>query len=69
MQTTGDRVTAAAELSTGVQNSKNNLNCAYALGWVNIYGNSSAVVLNSDPALFSDGDVDGVTVTGQCLVY
>ena len=31
--------------------------------------NTAAVVLDSDPAVFSNGDVDGVTVTSKGFVY
>jgi hypothetical protein len=33
------------------------------------YWDSAAVVYDSNPAVFGDGDVDGVAVTGERFVY
>jgi hypothetical protein len=35
---------------------------------VNRNWDASTVVFTANPAVFGDGDFDGVTVTGKCLV-
>ncbi|OIQ75847.1 hypothetical protein GALL_424830 [mine drainage metagenome] len=68
MQTTGDRVAAAAELSTGVQDGEYDFHRWPFLDWVHRDWDSTAVVDNPDSAIFHDGYVDEIAVTGESLI-
>ena len=68
MQTTRNRITAAAEFSTGVKNGQNDLNGADALGRVHTDRNTAAIVLHANPAVFGDGDFDDVAESGERFV-
>ena len=68
VQTTGDRVTATAELTTSVQHGHNNLNGGLVLGGVLIHGDTAAVVLYANSAVSLNGHVNFGGVTGERLV-
>jgi hypothetical protein len=68
VQTTGDRVAAAAKFSTGVQHSENNFNRRLFLYRVHLHRNTSTVVGDLDPTLWGYEDIDVVAVTGKCFV-
>jgi hypothetical protein len=68
VQTTGDGVSAAAELSTGVEDGENNLYGRLTFGGVNVDGDTAAVVNDADAAVFAHEDFDVITVTGERLI-
>ena len=51
MQTTGNGVTAAAELTTGVEDRHDNLNRGLVLGGVFVDGNTAAVIDDANTAI------------------
>lgn len=68
VQTTGDRVTAAAELAARVQHGQHDLDGRLPLGGDDAHRDAAAVVHDADTAVGQDRDVDRVRVTGECLV-
>lgn len=68
MQTTGDRVAAAAELAARVQHGQHDLDGRLPLGGDDAHRDAAAVVDDADTAVGQDRDVDRVRVTGECLV-
>ena len=68
VQTTGDSVTAAAELTTGVQNRHNDLNGGLMLRGVLVNGNTAAVIFDAYRAVLLDYNINAIRVTGERLV-
>ena len=68
VQTAGDRVAAAAELAAGVQDGEDDLDGRPALALDDADGDAAAVVLDPDPAVGEQRDVDAVAVAGEGLV-
>ena len=68
MQTAGDGVSAAAELSTGVEDGKNYFHRRLTLGGVDVYGNTATIVDYADTAVFAHEDFNVVTVAGERLI-
>ena len=68
VQTTGDRVAAAAELTASVQHGHDNLNGGLVLGGVLIHGDTAAVVLHADGAVSLNGHVNFGGVAGERLI-
>ena len=64
MQTTGNGVTAAAELTACVQHGKYYLNCGFVFSGVLIHRDTATVVYHAHTAVGQDGDFNVVTVTG-----
>jgi hypothetical protein len=62
VKSTGHGVTAAAELSPGVENSEDNLNRRLTLCGVNIDGNSSTIVNDTNSAVLQNGYLDVVAI-------
>ena len=60
MQTTGDRVAAAAELAAGVQHGEDDLDRRPLLDRVLVDRDAAAVVVDPDPAVGEQGHVDAV---------
>jgi hypothetical protein len=68
METTRNCVSTATELATCVKNSEDHLYRRLLLDGVFVNGNSPTVVDDSHAAISEQRDVNGVTVTGKCLV-
>ena len=68
MQTTGNGVTAAAELTTGVEDRHDNLNRGLVLGGVFVDGNTATVIDDANTAIGQDRDLNVVRVASQGLV-
>ena len=68
VQTAGDRVAAASELTASVQHGHNDLNGGLVLGGVLIHGNAAAVVLYANSAVSLNGHVNFGGVTGERFV-
>ncbi len=68
VESAGDLVAAAAELSAGVQDGKNNLKSGGAGLFLDINGNAAAVIADADDVSFLDNDIYAVAEAGQCLV-
>ncbi|CAM5676827.1 hypothetical protein SALBM135S_02151 [Streptomyces alboniger] len=68
VQTTGDGVTAAAELAARVQHGEHDLDGRLLLDGVDAHRDAAAVVDDAHAAVGEDRDVDRVRVTGQSLV-
>ena len=69
MEPAGDLVGPAAELPPCVQGGHDGLEGGDAGGVVLVHGDSPAVVLHGDGAVFGDADGDGVAVAGHGLVH
>src|SRR5699024_5088191 len=69
MEATGDRIPAAAELTSGVQDRHNHFNGGFIFGGVHGHGNTATIVFNAHAAIFLEGHVDGVSVAGQGLIH
>ena len=69
VQTTGDRVAAAAKLTAGVQHGHDDLDGGFVLGGVLIHGNTATVILDAHRAIGLDGHVDFGGVTGERFVH
>lgn len=68
VQTTGDRVAAAAELAARVQDRQHDLEGRLPFGGNDAHGDAAAVVHDAHAAVGEDRDVDRVRVAGQRLV-
>ncbi len=68
MQTTGDRVSAAAELTAGVEHRQDDLDGGLSLGAVHVDRDSAAVVDHPNRTVLEDRDRYGVAIAGQGLV-
>ena len=68
MQTTGNLITATAELTAGVKNSENNFQCGLTGLGLDIHGDTTAIVGNGDGVAGIDGHSDVLTVTCQSFV-
>lgn len=68
VQTTRDRVAAAAELSAGMQDRHDDLDRGATLGRVDVDGDASAVVDDTDTAVVEQRHLDVVAVAGEGLV-
>ena len=69
MQTTGNLIPFAAELTASVKDGEHNLN-----GWnfflrVLVNGNTAAIVNNSDGVVLMDGNLDVVTIASKSFIY
>ncbi len=68
VQTAGHRVSAAAELSTGVQCGQHNLNRRALLHGVLVHGDATSIVGDADSTIRQHHDIDLVAVTCQRLI-
>ena len=68
VQTARDLVAALVELTAGVEHGKHDFERRFALLFVEVGGNASAVVFDADGVIFVDRYVDVGAVTGQSLV-
>ena len=68
MKTTGDGVTAAAELTARVQDGHNDLDRGLVLGGVFVDRNTAAVIDDANTAIGQDRDLNVVRVASQGLV-
>ena len=68
VQTTGDRVAAAAELTASVQHGHDDLNGGLVLGGVLIHGNTAAVVLYANTTISLNGHVNLGCIAGERFV-
>ncbi len=68
MQTAGNLVRAAAELSAGVQRGEHDFQSGDLLDGMNIGRNAAAVIQHSDALIFMDCYFNPVTETGQSFV-
>ena len=68
VKTTGNRVTATAELTARVQDGHNDLDCWLVLSRVLINGNTASVIDNANAAIGQDRDLNVVCVASQGFV-
>ncbi len=68
VQTAGDGVAAAAELSAGVQDCEHDLDRRLLLDRVLVDGDAAAVVDDAHGAIGEDRDLDAIAVPGECLI-
>ena len=69
MQSTGDGVTAAAELTAGVQDRQHDLDRRLLLHRVDVDRDAAAVVDDTHSAIGQQRDIDGVAVPGEGLIH
>ena len=68
MQTTGGCVGSAAKFSTGVQFGENNFDTRESGFWLDVNGNSTAVIFYGHTAVFIQFYGDMLAVTGKRLI-
>ena len=68
METTGYLIARAAELTTCMQDSEDDLECRLTSLLLNVDRNASTIILYSDGIILLDGDGDAVTETRQRLI-
>ena len=68
VQTAGDLISAAAELTAGVEDHKYDLQSGAVLLRIEAGGNAAAVILYGHASVLVDGQSDGVTPSGHSLV-
>ena len=68
MQTSGNLVSTLIELTAGVQDGQNHLQCRFSLFLMNINGNTAAIICNFYGIIFIDYDIDMRAETRQSLI-
>ena len=68
MESAGDLIGSAVELSTCVEVTECNLKGRDPLCWMDVYRDASTVVLNGDVVSLVYCDLDGVAVSGHGLI-
>lgn len=68
VKTTGNRVTAAAKLTAGVQDGHHDFDGGLALGGVDVNGDAAAVVNNLDAAVGTERDFNMGAESGQSFI-
>ena len=69
VQSTGNLITGAAEFSAGMKHGKNNFQSGFSRFFLQVYRNSSAIILYGNGIVLMNGYGNIVAKTGQSLIH